>query len=57
MSDTKAKTPQEQPQTVLDQAMARIESFIADLEKQHQKAEELATVPDDVPQFLTRYTP
>lgn len=57
MSDVKAKTPQEKPQTALDQAMARIEAFIADMEKQQQKAEELATVPDDVARFMTRYTP
>ena len=45
------------PQTALDVAMQRIEAFIADLEKQHQKAEELATVPDDIPCFVTRYEP
>ena len=47
----------EMPQTALGVAMQRIEAFIADLEKQHQKAEELATVPEDIPRFVTRYEP
>ena len=47
----------EMPQTALDVAMQRIEVFIADLEKQHRKAEELATVPEDIPRFVTRYEP
>ena len=47
----------ETPQTALDAAMQQIEAFIANLEKQHQQAEELARVPDDIPRFVTRYGP
>lgn len=43
------------PETALDQAMAYVEAFIADIEKQCQQADELAQVPDDVPRFVTRF--
>ena len=41
-------------QTALDAAMQKLEVFIAGLEKQQQRAEELAKVPDDIPRFVTR---
>ena len=53
----KSAASPDEPPTALDMAMQRIEAFIADLEKQHQKAEELAKVPDDIPRFVTRYGP
>ena len=47
-----------EPQTAFDAALRKIEAFIADLEKQHERAEELAKVPDDIPRFVTtRYVP
>ena len=51
-------SPAPEPQTAFDAALRKIETFVADLEKQHQRTEELAKVPDDIPRFVTtRYTP
>ena len=42
---------------VVDAALQRIEAFIADMEQQRERAEELAKVPDDIPRFVTRWEP
>jgi hypothetical protein len=41
----------------LDLALARLESIIVGIEDERATAEELATVPEDIPRFVTRYEP
>ena len=52
MSDDVNK-PEQQPLTPLDFALAKIEHWVEQREIAHAEAEEQASIPDDIPLFVT----